>query len=80
MPGKDDVFAVVKKNIIEILPEVKPEAISPEKSLTELGANSVDRMEVVTLSMEDLGLKIPLMSFAGVTNIGGLVSVLFENV
>jgi hypothetical protein len=29
--------------------------------------------------MEDLGVKIPLLSFAGVTNIEGLVDVLFNN-
>ncbi len=36
-------------------------------------------MEVVTMSMEQLGLKIPLMSFAQVSNIEGLVDVLLEN-
>jgi polyketide biosynthesis acyl carrier protein len=36
----------------------------------------VDRMEIVTSTMEDLGIKIPLMSFAGVSNIEGLVDVL----
>jgi polyketide biosynthesis acyl carrier protein len=76
---KAEVFEVVKKNILEILPEVQPELVSIEKSLSDLGANSVDRMEVVTLSMEDLDLKIPLLSFASVTNIEGLVDVLFNN-
>jgi polyketide biosynthesis acyl carrier protein len=76
---KDAIFAAVRRNILEILPQVSPKAISPDKSLVDLGANSVDRMEVVTLTMEDLGVKIPLMSFAGVSDIGGLVSVLFEN-
>lgn len=71
-----DVFEIVKGAILEVLPHLEPEAVSAEKSLTDLGANSVDRMEVVTLSMEGLGIKIPLMSFAGVSNIGGLVDVL----
>lgn len=74
-----EVFEVVKNNILDILPKVQPEMVSIEKSLNDLGANSVDRMEVVTLSMEDLGVKIPLLSFAGVTNIEGLVDVLFNN-
>jgi polyketide biosynthesis acyl carrier protein len=76
---KTEVFEVVKNNILDILPKVQPEMVSIEKSLSDLGANSVDRMEVVTLSMEDLGVKIPLLSFAGVTNIEGLVDVLFNN-
>ena len=73
---KADVFNIVKNNILEILPKVQPESVTIEKSLTDLGANSVDRMEVVTLSMEDLNVKIPLLSFAGIANIEGLVDVL----
>ncbi len=76
---KDEVFEIVKNNILEILPKVQPDMVSIEKSLVDLGANSVDRMEVVTLSMSDLGVKIPLLSFAGVSNIEGLVDVLFSN-
>jgi polyketide biosynthesis acyl carrier protein len=78
-PTKSEVFDVVRKNVLEILPNLKPDMVTVDRSLSDLGANSVDRMEVVTLSMEDLGLKIPLLSFAGVTNIEGLVDVLFSN-
>lgn len=77
---KEEVFEVVKRNILEILPDVAPATVSLDRSLVDLGANSVDRMEVVTLSMEALDLKIPLMSFARVDNIEGLVAVLFEHV
>jgi len=73
------VFELVKKNILEILPTTQADLIVPEQSLVDLGANSVDRMEIVTLSMEDLGVKIPLMSFAKVFNIESLVEVLFTN-
>ncbi len=76
---KEDVYEVVKNVVMEILPDLDPEIISIEKSLKDLGANSIDRMEVVTISMEELGLKIPLMSFANVSNIEGLVNVLVEN-
>lgn len=76
--SEGEVLAAVSKSILEVLPDVAPEAIRPDRSLSELGANSVDRMEVVTLSMEALGVKIPLMSFAGVTNIGDLVAVLHD--
>jgi polyketide biosynthesis acyl carrier protein len=73
------VFELVKNNILEILPKTQADLIVPEQSLVDLGANSVDRMEIVTLSMEDLGVKIPLMSFARVFNIESLVEVLFTN-
>ena len=76
---KEHVYEVVTKVIMEVIPDVEPELISIEKNLKDLGANSIDRMEVVTMSMEELALKIPLMSFAQVTNIEGLVDVLTEN-
>lgn len=78
-PSKTEVFDVVKSIVLEILPDVAPERVSMDKRLADLGANSVDRMEVVTLSMEALGLKIPLLSFAKVGDIGSLVDVLHDH-
>ncbi|NVO12350.1 MAG: acyl carrier protein [Bacteroidales bacterium] len=77
--SKEYVYGVVKNVIMEVLPDVNPEMINIEKALKDLGANSIDRMEIVTMSMEELGLKIPLMSFAQVSNIEGMVDVLVEN-
>ncbi|EZH71956.1 acyl carrier protein [Aquimarina atlantica] len=77
--SKEHVFEVVKNVIVEVLPDIKPDQIHIEKNLRELGANSIDRMEVVTMSMEELDLKIPLMSFAQVSDIQGMVDVLTEN-
>jgi polyketide biosynthesis acyl carrier protein len=77
--SKEHVFETVKNVIIEVLPDVDSDLIAIEKQLKDLGANSIDRMEIVTMSMQALEIKIPLMSFAGVNNIEGLVDVLAEN-
>jgi len=77
--SKEHVFEVVKNIIIEVLPDVDPAEISIEKQLKDIGANSIDRMEIVTMSMQELDIKIPLMSFAGVNNIEGMVDVLNDN-
>ncbi|GGX32839.1 acyl carrier protein [Aquimarina muelleri] len=77
--SKEHVFEVVKNIIVEVLPDVELDQVSIEKSLKDLGANSIDRMEIVTMSMEELDLKIPLMSFAQVGNIEGMVDVLTDN-
>ncbi|EDP94618.1 acyl carrier protein [Kordia algicida OT-1] len=78
--SKDEVYHIVQEIIMEILPDVEKENIAIEKQLKDIGANSIDRMEIVTMSMRELNIKIPLMSFAGVNNIEGLVNVLHENV
>lgn len=70
------IFEVVKANVLKVLPELHPEEVTPDKSLVELGANSVDRVEVSMYSMEALQLKIPRVEFHGVRNLAGLVAVL----
>lgn len=74
---KEEIFEVVRRNTLEVLPEVSPEEVRMERQLRDLGANSIDRVEIVTMSMEALGLNIPLVDLAGVSNIGGLVELLY---
>ncbi len=73
---KENIFSVVKDAIADVLPDVDSEAISIEQNLKSLGANSIDRTEIVMSSMEKLGIKLPLVSFGGVENIEEMVDVL----
>jgi polyketide biosynthesis acyl carrier protein len=74
--NEQDVFQIVKRVTVEVLPFIPSNHITIEKSLKDLGANSIDRMEVVTRSMEELAVKIPLVEFGRVKNLEGLVNVL----
>ena len=76
MAVEERVLILVKEIICEVLPDLDQAQIVPNKSLLELGANSVDRVEVVTMSMERLDLTVPLSKFANANNIGELVGVL----
>ena len=71
------VFEVVKENVVDILEDVDESAITMEISLKELGANSRDRAEIVTGSMEDLGLSFPMRELAKISNLGELVRFLY---
>ena len=73
---REAIFAVVKENILGILDQVDEATIAETAALRDLGANSLDRAEIVTGSMEDLGLAFPMRELAGVSNIGELVSFL----
>ncbi len=73
---QDEVFKVVRKNVLDILPDVQPEQVTMAVALKDLGANSLDRVDVATMSMEDLGIVMPMMMLADVENIGDLVRVL----
>ncbi len=75
---KSEIFTIMKEIIAEILPEVYPGQITPEDSLRELGANSVDRMDIIIELMERLGVKIPLVEFGQLKNIQGIVDLLYS--
>jgi thioesterase domain-containing protein/acyl carrier protein/NAD(P)-dependent dehydrogenase (short-subunit alcohol dehydrogenase family) len=72
----EQVFQVVKRHVLDILPHLPPEAITLDASLRELGANSLDRAEVAVCSMETLGINVPRKELAAVTNLRELVAVL----
>lgn len=74
---KAEILEVVKKTILEVLPDLDPQEITPQRSLAELGANSVDRMEVLTMTMESLGISLPLLGFAKAGTIDGITDVLY---
>ncbi len=76
--NKDEIFQIVKKNTLEILPKVSKEMIMIEQRLKDLGANSIDRVDIVTQTMEDLAIKIPLVELAQAENIQELVDLLYE--
>ncbi len=76
---REMIFQVVKAKVIEVLVDVNPDLITPEVSLTELGANSVDRVEVSMGALEELGLQIPRVELHGVSNLQGLVDVLYRH-
>lgn len=74
----EQVYKIVQDSIIEILPDIQREQINIEDSLANLGANSIDRMDIIINSMEGVGLKIPLVEFGELKNIKGIVSLLYD--
>jgi acyl transferase domain-containing protein/thioesterase domain-containing protein/SAM-dependent methyltransferase len=70
------VTALVVELVRRMLPDVPPGAVVPERSMSELGATSMDRVEVATLAMEALGIVVPNRELAGAGTIGGLIDIL----
>ncbi|MGI6668759.1 MAG: acyl carrier protein [Acetivibrionales bacterium] len=78
--GRDEIFNVIKRVVSEILPDVDSGAVTQDKSLKELGANSIDRVEIVTMVLENLNIKMSPVELGGISNIEGLVDALFKKV
>jgi polyketide biosynthesis acyl carrier protein len=77
---QDVVFEAVRRNVLEVLPDLTPQDVSMQGTLTDLGANSIDRADVVTMTMEDLGIVVPISDFQSVHDIRSLVELLKKHV
>lgn len=69
---------VLRRHTCDVLEGVAPEAVTPDISLRELGANSIDRVEIATLAMREMKADIPRPRLATVGNIGALAALLTE--
>ena len=76
---QEKVFEVLKKYILEQMEdEVEENQITIEKSMFDLGANSLDVVEIVTNTMRELKVKVPRDELSKVDSMQGLVNLLTE--
>jgi len=76
--SENEVFSLVVRNICEVLPDLTEHSFKYDDRLVDLGANSIDRAEIVTMSLEALKLNIPRIELFGVKNIGELAQILYK--
>ena len=69
---KEQIYAVIKKHILENLDDLQEKDIDPQKSMKDYGANSLDIIEVVSCSMRELQIKIPRSELADIKTIDEL--------
>ncbi len=77
---RDQIQAVVIKHLCDAVDGLKPENVDPKRSMKDLGANSLDIVEVVSSSMREIKVKIPRSELAKLTNSEGLVDMLHATV
>ncbi|MCC6523236.1 MAG: acyl carrier protein [Polyangiaceae bacterium] len=77
---REQVMTVVVKHLAEAVDGLDPANIDASRSMKDLGANSLDIVEVVSSSMRELKIKIPRSELAKLTNLDGLVDLLFRTV
>lgn len=72
-----EIFQVVKANIERIVEGVDGSRVTEDVSMNELGADSLQVVEVVSRSMKELKLKVPRTELSKAQNLRDLVD-LFE--
>lgn len=73
---KDEIFSKIVNNTKEVVFELEAHQFKMEESLKDLGANSIDRSEIIMMTLEDLELNVPLIEFAKVPNLRELTNVI----
>lgn len=74
-PDKDTIRSTVLKYLARSV-DLDPARADTSKSMKELGANSIDIVEVVSSTMRELRIKIPREELSKLTNVDGLVDLL----
>lgn len=75
MKMEDEVFSILHRCIVNVLPELEGRAITMHDSLKELGANSIDRAEIIVQGLSALSIRAPLITFGQARNIAELVAL-----
>lgn len=73
---RDHVEDTVLKYLARAVDGLDPSAVDTSRSMKELGANSIDIVEVVSSSMRELRIKVPRSELNGLKNVDDLVALL----
>jgi polyketide biosynthesis acyl carrier protein len=73
-----EVWTAVHDVLATILPTVRCAEVTGDKHLRDLGADSVDRVEIIVSLTERLGVDEPLSTFSSVRDLDELVALLAD--
>ena len=76
--GTQVIVDIIAGHAREVLPDLGTRPLGAIDSLRELGANSIDRAEILMLTTATLGLRIPLIELSQPRNLGELAALLAE--
>jgi len=75
---RETILQIIAGHALNVLPELSNHVFRPDDRLADLGANSVDRAEIVMSTLSSLSLRIPLVDTLQAKNIGELANLLHD--
>jgi acyl carrier protein len=75
--NRDQVRAVVLKYIAALVEGLQASAVDTSLSMRDYHVNSLDTVEVVSRCMRELKVKVPRAELRKLTNIDGLIDLLY---
>lgn len=74
--SKEKVLETIINHTREVIPALADHPFTPSDSLKALGANSVDRADIIMMTLGSLSLRIPMIEMARAENIGELAGII----
>ncbi|MFJ2609791.1 phosphopantetheine-binding protein [Streptomyces sp. NPDC091279] len=72
----DQIWDVLRRHVLDVLTDLRDNDVQPGRNLRELGANSLDRVDILDATLDELRLKIPAEALGATPDLGGLVDLL----
>jgi acyl carrier protein len=76
--SRDEILAVLKKHVIATIDGATEETIASAKTLGDIGASSLDIVEIVSSTMRELKIKVPRAELMLVESLDELVDLLHQ--
>lgn len=76
---RDEVAQIIENNMIEHLDGIEQEDLEMAESFRDLGANSLDMLDIVTSTMRELEIKIPRSELAEIESVDQLTDKFMEH-
>jgi acyl carrier protein len=73
---RQEIASVVRKHLANVVGDLNPSDIDMSRSMRDYRATSLDVVQVVSLTMQELKVKVPRPELGKVTNMDGLVDLL----
>lgn len=73
---RETILAVIIEQIRIVEPDMAERPITAADSMVDIGIDSVSRQDVLIMSMEALGLNLPMVQLFGPRNLGELADLL----
>ncbi|MEV6167709.1 phosphopantetheine-binding protein [Streptomyces sp. NPDC051954] len=69
---RDKIWEVLCRHVLDVLTDLQDDEIHPGQNLRDLGANSLDRMDILVGAVDELHLKVPTAALAATPTLGEL--------
>ncbi|MFG2525392.1 phosphopantetheine-binding protein [Streptomyces sp. NPDC048527] len=76
---REKILEVLCRHVLEVLGDLQDVEIHPEQNLRDLGANSLDRMDILIGAMDELRLDAPMPALVDAPTIGDLAELLLAH-